>query len=154
MAVAVSALAILPFPFLLSRNHWIPFRREKVSERHFSFQNGNVSFCFQHGAKRRRRKSAVEDLNRGYRCAASGVVCLSRRRYSSRRSRAVGPDETRPQAGLEHASCASIQKGPVRGVSRFFGLWPLVGGDNESKASCGVIRGSNGPWFDCKERDP
>ena len=71
-------------------------------------------------------------------------------RRGTRRNPAAG--------GLEHASCASIKKGikrgQVRGVSRFFGLWPLLGGDNESKASCGVIRsGSGEPWFDRKERD-
>jgi hypothetical protein len=65
----------------------------------------------------------------------------------------VGPDETRPQAELEHASCASIKKGASARCLTLLGLWPLVGGDNESKASCGVIRsGSGEPGFDCKER--
>ena len=70
-------------------------------------------------------------------------------------SRAVGIDETRRRRA-EHGSRASIkkgrsQRGQARGVSRFFGLSPLLGGDDANKASCGVIRsGSGEPWFDRK----
>ena len=70
----------------------------------------------------------------------------------------MGPDYTR-HGGLEHGSRASIKKGfsergQARGVSRFFGLWPLLGGDDASKASCGIIRsGSGEPWFNRKNEE-
>lgn len=73
-------------------------------------------------------------------------------------SRAVGPDDNRRRRA-EHGSRASIKKGrsergQARGVSRFFGLWPLLGGDDASKASCRVIRsGSGEPWFDRKNEE-
>ena len=57
-----------------------------MSEAQFFFPKRKREFSFEHGAKRRRRKSvrltAVEDLNRGHRRGALGVVRLSRRRYS------------------------------------------------------------------------
>ena len=71
----------------------------------------------------------------------------------------MGPDETRPQAELEHGSRASIkrtvlQKGACAKRPRFFGLWPLLGGDDASMASCGVIRsGSGEPWVDWKNEE-
>src|ERR1700730_15045888 len=97
MAVAVSALAICLFS-LLSRNLWIPFRREKVSEAQFFFPKRKREFSFEHDAKRRKRKSA--ERGRGFKWGEPsswrmGGNRLSRRRYSSRWSRGVVEDDTR-----------------------------------------------------------
>ena len=58
-----------------------------MSEAQFFFPKRKREFSFEHGAKRRRRKSVgqgrtVEDLNGGHRPRRMGVVRLSRRRYS------------------------------------------------------------------------
>jgi hypothetical protein len=83
-----------------------------VGEAQFFFPKRKREFSFparRKEAKVQERGTRSRILNRRYRCAALGVVCLSRRRYSWRWSRAVGPDETRPQAELEHGSRASIK---------------------------------------------
>jgi hypothetical protein len=146
MAVAVSAEPCGLFS-LLSRNLWIPFRREKVSEAQFFFPKRKREFSFEHGAKRRRRKSA--ERGRGFKWRAPSALADGSSPFKPQTvllsvSRAVGIDETRRRRA-EHGSRASIKKGrskrgQARGVSRFVGLWPLLGGDDASKASCGVIR--------------
>src|SRR5271165_340287 len=154
MAVAVSAEPSGLFSSLLSRNLWIPFRREKVSEAQFFFPKRKREFSFEHGAKRRRRKSVRPwPDGRGFKWRAPtrsvGSSPFKPQTALLSLSRAVGIDETRRRRA-EHGSRASIKKGrskrgQARGVSRFFGLWPLLGGDDASKASCGVIRsGSTG----------
>ena len=71
----------------------------------------------------------------------------------------MGPDDTRRRRARARFACEHQRKGvpkrgQARGVSRFFGLWPLLGGDDASKASCGVIRsGSGEPWFDRKNEE-
>jgi hypothetical protein len=132
-----------------------------VSEAQFFFPKRKREFSFEHGAKRRRRKSVRPwPGGRGFKWRAPSAVADGSSPFKPqtvllRRSRAVGIDETRCRRA-EHGSRASIKKGrskrgQARGVSRFFGLWPLLGGDDASKASCGVIRsGSSEPWFDRK----
>src|SRR5271165_3334583 len=114
MAVAVSAEPCGLFFFLLSRNLWIPFRREKVSEAQFFFPKRKREFSFEHGAKRRRRKSVrLCPDGRGFKWRAPtrslGSSPFKPQTALLSVSRAVGPDYTR-HGGLEHASRASIKE--------------------------------------------
>jgi hypothetical protein len=77
MAVAVSAEPFAFSPPLLSRNLWIPFRREKVSKAQFFFPKRKRAFSSTTAQKGEgaRARNAVEDLNiqviRGYSWAAT-----------------------------------------------------------------------------------
>src|SRR5260370_41838680 len=111
MAVAVSAEPCGLFSSLLSRNLWIPFRREKVSEAQFFFPKRKREFSFEHGAKRRRRKSAGRGRGFKWRAPTRSVGSSPFKPQTALLSvsRAVGIDDTR-HGGLEHASRASIKE--------------------------------------------
>jgi hypothetical protein len=141
MVFTVSGEPLPLLSTLLSWNLWIPFRREKVSEAQFFSPKRKRELPFDHRARgvrgRAPKVSAVEDLNDGNRSPRRmGGSRLSRRRYSSRWSRAVGQGDTRrrraraPKAferASKHGSLKSGQKrgdSPV-GVPPLGGLWEL-----------------------------
>jgi hypothetical protein len=148
LAVAVSALAICLSPPLLSRNLWIPFRREKVSEAQFFFPKRKREFSFEHGAKRRRRKSVQPwPDGRGFKWRAPSAFADGSSPFKPQTallsvSRAVGIDETRrsrararlpcehqkngyPKGGRCEASRASLVYGPFSAA--MMRAWRLAG---------------------------
>src|ERR1700730_3553576 len=131
MAVAVSALAMWLFSSLLSRNLWIPFRREKVSEAQFFFPKRKREFSFEHGAKRRRRKSVRPwPDGRGFKWRAPSALADGSSPFKPQTvllsvSRAVGPDEPRRRRAEHGLPCEHQKRAIQKGASarRLALLW-------------------------------
>ena len=77
------------------------------------------------------------------------LLALEPRRGTRRNPPQAGSSTAPVRASKERFS----KRGQARSVSCFFALWPLLGGDDVSMASCGIIRCSGEPWSGRKDKE-